>query len=156
MIYMYNVIKLISIFDEKYKNNESPNELQFVNNSIKHNLQNLILCNTNKKDDFIKIFKKKYYENDNIIKKKLHDEKISNVLLFFYKSNEHLQIIKNLKNKIKIVMVNCSKSINKKYEEFFKIYEYPTIKYVTKDHIYNYFGEIDEDDIIKFVNKKKQ
>ncbi len=84
--------------------------------------------------------------------KKSKLDKTKNTVIFFYKPDcepsltfygEWAKLKKLHNKKYNMISINC---INPKYKDicnFFKIYEYPTIKLVKPNRIDDYFGSMD-------------
>ena len=167
--YVVNIMRTALLFDNILKNKQYC-DLRKTNDLLKTHLQNLILIsNTIEYDKIIELCKTIYYTNlkiieitENKIYNKIHNNiNIHKILILFYvdNCNESQKFIMHWKalelygkyteNNVKMVSINCN---NKKYEHICKtlnIYEYPTIKYIENNKIYNYFSPLTAQDIRK-------
>lgn len=92
---------------------------------------------------------------------KLHTNKTSNILLFFYgkncKSSSNFvgewQKIKVLTNSMyKMIAINGDDPKYKNLCKTLNVYQYPTIKYISNNKITDYLGNMNSDEIIKTLN----
>ena len=151
------IIKQSLLFDKDLRNNDHCN-LRKTNDTIKSKLQTLMLISGSDKDDteILSLCKRLYELNDSIIQTVEKSQR--NILLFFYKEgctpsanfvDEWKKLKINVGSRAKLFAVNCSKE---KYADVcnkFGVYQYPTIKYVSNDKTYDYFGEMTAREIQK-------
>lgn len=153
-----NIVKGSLLFDRELKRHQYCN-LGKTNESIKSNLQTLVLLSGNSANDIeiLKLCQKLYDLNNTIIAKiEKSDQKSEKILLFFYKegcepSSRFVSEWKKLESIVgseaKMLSVNCSKE---KYTDIcnkFGIYQYPTVKLISGDKTHDYFGEMTADKI---------
>lgn len=161
-----NIIRSSLLFDCDIQNNKY-DMLNTYNEKIANLLIDLHLSPI--EEEMLKLCEYIHNINNNIIDKISH-RKISkldtkkNTFIFFYKENCKYSMLfipewkkmKNLlDNKFNMVSINCDKIKYKNICNFFRVYEYPTIKLVTSHKIIDYFGEMNCDSIINelFNNK---
>lgn len=148
------IIKNSLLFDNELKNGQHC-KLRKINDDIKSKLQTLMLLSGYDKDDteILALCKRLYELNDSTIKiaEGSQIQSNNNILLFFYKEgcspsasfvDEWKKLKVNVGSRAKLFSINCSKE---KYVDVcnkFGIYQYPTVKYVSNDKTYDYFGEM--------------
>lgn len=80
-----------------------------------------------------------------------------NTLLLFYSdkcrasmnfASEWKRLKTSLRGRVNLIAVNCKDKDHKDICNFFKIYEYPTIKYITPTKIHDYYGAMLFNEII--------
>lgn len=126
-------------------------------NEFKSQLQNLMILNqinkSEENDQLLKLFTKLYYLETNDVDNKL--------ILFFYQPNcvsssnfvhEWNKLLKQFNNLYKMIAINCSDSKNLKLCSKLNVYQYPTIKFVRNNDVFDYFGELNAEDITKTLN----
>ena len=74
-----------------------------------------------------------------------YDEKCKYSTIFF---PEWKKLKNTLGNKVNMIAIDCRKIENRDICKFFKIYEYPTIKYVTPTKIHEYYGDMKYEEIM--------
>ncbi len=80
-----------------------------------------------------------------------------NTIIFFYNDKceesikffpEWKKLKSTLKGRVNLIAINCNKKEHENICNFFKIHEYPTIKYITPTKIHDYYGNMEQDQII--------
>lgn len=147
-----NIVKSSILFDNDFKKGKYPN-LQEYNNMIQTYLDNLKTLSTDAR--LVQLCSSLHNINSHILKsmsKKTKLDKTKNTVIFFYKpdcepslifANEWVKLREQHNKKYNMIAINCD---NPKYTDicnFFKIYEYPTIKLVKPYSIDDYFGSMD-------------
>jgi len=156
-----NIVRSSILFDNEFQKGNYLN-LRDHNDMIKSYIKNLNTYSSNSNDDkILELCTSLYDLNFRILeltqgtyksKEKLKLNKDKNTIILFYKPDciasinfipdwNKLKAVHN--NKYNMVAINCS---NPKYEDvcnFFKIYEYPTIKLIKPQQINDYFGKMD-------------
>jgi hypothetical protein len=154
-----NIVKESLVFDDKLKTHQYC-DLRKTNDSIKSNLQTLMLLSGNSRNDveILNLCEKLHTINNSIVVK-LETASMSgsnmninkNILLFFYKEGCEPSLLfasewKKLEDivgaRTKMLSVNCSKE---KYSDIcnkFGVYQYPTVKFISDGETRDYFGEM--------------
>lgn len=156
-----DIIKISLKFDDTLQNG-SFCELKKISDEFNENFKKLKKDNLLIDEELIELFDKLSQINTFTVSRlvknceKSHKEGLNTLLLFysdkcpasvrFYPEWKSLKT--DLKGRVNLIAINCK---NKKHENvcnFFKIHEYPTLKYVTPTKIHDYFGEMEKNEII--------
>ena len=130
-----------------------PIEFEIVSAEIYSILDKINKVNEYAINYFIKLCNKDNKNNQN----NQNNKKSKNTMILFYSDkckysinffSEWEKLKEGLNGKVNMIAINCNKSNKKQICDFFKIYEYPTIKYITPTKIHDYYGEMNYGEIV--------
>ena len=164
--YVIDIIKTSLSFDKTLKTKQY-SDLNKLNDLLRFHLQNLILSNETSGDDdilvMIELCKNLYSLNEKVssmIDKTItHKNSSDKTLLFFYKPDcapsqrfipEWNKLLTKLQRDVKMVAVNCDDIKQQNVCKSFRIYQYPTIKYMSDGKVFDYHGDMISDQILDY------